>query len=127
VHYKKGGDNINLTRLLRDGSRMSKDWDELNEKGVRKGIARQDDVTQYIEDGTYFRLREIALFYRVPLKWKGIEQLQIGASANNILTISDYSGYDPEVSNFGTTFGTGIDVAPYPPSKRLQLHLAVNF
>ncbi|WP_341843280.1 SusC/RagA family TonB-linked outer membrane protein [Chitinophaga caseinilytica] len=127
LHYKKGGDNINLTRLLRDGSRMSKDWDELNEKGVRKGLARQDDVTQYIEDGTYLRLREIALFYRVPLKWKGIEHLQIGASANNVLTISDYSGYDPEVSNFGTTFGTGIDVAPYPPSKRFQLHLAVNF
>lgn len=127
VHYKKGGDNINLTRLLRDGSGMSKDWDELDEHGVQKPIARNRARAAYIEDGTYLRLREIGLYYRIPVKTKAFNNLQIGASANNLVTISKYSGYDPEVSNFGTTFGTGIDVASYPPSKRIQLHLAVNF
>lgn len=127
LHYKKGGDNINLTRLLRDGGGLSKDWDELDEHGVRKPIARNRNKSAYVEDGTYIRLREIALYYRIPVKSKFLNNLQIGASANNLVTISDYSGYDPEVSNFGTTFGTGIDVAPYPPSKRVQFHLAVNF
>ncbi|WP_341837697.1 SusC/RagA family TonB-linked outer membrane protein [Chitinophaga pollutisoli] len=127
LHYKKGGANVNLTRYLRDGSGLSSDFSDKNDKGEYLAEARGNDVSQYTEDATYLRLREVALFYQLPVRPRGISNIQIGVSANNYFTLAKYSGYDPEVSNFGSTFGTGIDVAPYAATKRLQFHLSVNF
>jgi hypothetical protein len=56
-----------------------------------------------------------------------IKGLRIGVSANNFLTITDYQGYDPEVSNFGTGFSSNVDVMPFPSSKRATFHLTVDF
>jgi hypothetical protein len=56
-----------------------------------------------------------------------IKGLRIGVSLNNYLTITPYKSYDPEVSNFGSGFSTGIDVDPYPASKRADFHLSVDF
>ncbi|RPD42449.1 SusC/RagA family TonB-linked outer membrane protein [Chitinophaga barathri] len=127
LHYKKGGDNINLTQLLRDWGGVSRDWDNRDDKGERTGVSRADDHRTLIQDASYLRLREVALFYRLPIKSKTIENIQVGVSANNYFISTNYDGYDPEVSNFGSTFGTGVDVNPYPASKRLQFHLSLNF
>ncbi len=128
LHYKNGSNNVNLTRYLRDGaSRLNKDWGDLNDKGVPKGRARRQDLRLYTEDASYLRLREVAIYYKLPVRPRIVNDVTIGVSANNYFTWTKYSGYDPEVSNFGTTFGTGIDVAPYASTKRLQFHLSVNF
>ncbi|MCK7555329.1 SusC/RagA family TonB-linked outer membrane protein [Chitinophaga sedimenti] len=127
-HWKKGGDNVNLTQTLYDGGRVSPDYDDKSpEAGVPLGRYRLITPASYIQDASYLRLREIGLFYKLPVKMRYVDGITVGASANNYFTWTKYKGYDPEVSNFGTGFSTGIDVTPYPATKRLQFHLAFNF
>ncbi|WP_295124350.1 SusC/RagA family TonB-linked outer membrane protein [uncultured Chitinophaga sp.] len=126
-HWKNGGDNVNLTQLLNDGGGTSADFDVLEANGQKRGRNRLNGFSSYVQDASYLRLRELGLYYRLPLNLKFMEGITIGASANNYFTWTKYKGYDPEVSNFGTGFSTGIDVAPYPATKRLQFHLAFNF
>ena len=57
-----------------------------------------------------------------------IEGVKMGVSGKNIFTISDYSGYDPEVSvNGGSGLSTGIEVGPYPSVRQFFFNLNVNF
>jgi len=126
IHWKKGGDNINLSQLLFDGGGTSPDYDEA-EGGGKLGDGRLGGFHSYVQDASYVRIREIGLYYRIPVKMKFMESITVGASANNYFTWTKYKGYDPEVSNFGAGFSTGVDVAPFPSSKRVQFHLALNF
>ena len=57
-----------------------------------------------------------------------IDSIKVGFSGTNILNFFDYNSYDPEVSNFGAnTPFTGVEVTPFPSSKRYLFHVAVNF
>ena len=54
--------------------------------------------------------------------------LRLSVSARNVFTISDYSGHDPEVSNFGNqNIARQIDVAPFPPSRSIWFSLDLGF
>jgi len=113
-HWREGSDILNLTRLLTD---------------IGNTTPRADDELEgFIEDGSYFRLREASLYYNVPMQSNFIEGLKIGVSGRNIFTITDYSSYDPEVSTKGGSgLSTNIEVTPFPSSKQFYLHLGVNF
>ncbi|UYQ95295.1 TonB-dependent receptor [Chitinophaga horti] len=126
-HWKKGGSNVNLTQLLYDLGGTSADYDVKATEDETLGQYRPHTFAAYVQDVTYLRLRELGIFYRLPVKMKFVEGITLGASANNYFTWTKYKGYDPEVSNFGTGFSTGVDVTPYPATKRLQFHLAFNF
>lgn len=133
LHWKNGGDNINLSQLLTDLNRTSADYDDANEDGTTKGASRSGRyfdgyADAYTQKASYLRLREVGLFYTFnKLPGSVIKGLRIGVSANNFLTITDYQGYDPEVSNFGTGFSSNVDVMPFPSSKRATFHLTVDF
>jgi TonB-linked SusC/RagA family outer membrane protein len=127
IHWKKGGDNVNLSQLLFDSGGVSPDYDEVVEGDVKLGRSRLTGFHSYVQDASYVRIREIGLYYRIPLRMKFMESITVGASANNYFTWTKYKGYDPEVSNFGAGFSSGVDVLPYPSSKRIQFHLALNF
>ncbi|HMC87116.1 MAG TPA: hypothetical protein VKI61_16435, partial [Chitinophagaceae bacterium] len=74
------------------------------------------------------RLREVGLYYtfsKLPVKF--LKSIRAGISLNNYLTITKYKSYDPEVSNFGTGFSSGVDVDPYPATKRADLHISIDF
>jgi hypothetical protein len=133
LHWKNGGDNINLTNLENDFGGTSADYDKVtNKAGVPDAIYRIMQIgvnaQQFVQDAGYLRFREIGLYYtfnKVPVSF--IKALHIGASLNNYFTITKYKGYDPEVSNFGTGFSTGVDVDPYPATKRADFHISVDF
>ena len=88
---------------------------------------------RYIEDGSYVRLKNITLGYTFPKKWiqkAGIENLRVYANIQNLLTITDYSGYDPEVGastadSKGYTYG--IDNGRYPSPTVYSFGLNVSF
>jgi TonB-linked SusC/RagA family outer membrane protein len=141
IHWKKGGDNINLTQLLTDLGGTSFDYDEVSH-GTKLGVYRTGagDASIYVQDASYVRIREIGLYYNVPLKNTNfIKGIRLGVSANNFFTWTDYVGYDPEVSNFGSNtittstsrgsngLSTGVDVTPFPASKRGSFHVGVDF
>lgn len=149
-HWKKGGDVINLTELLFDLNGTTADYDDTdltfasfrNEaagitddtpNGIKRTSLLGVSTDQFIQDGSYLRLREIGLYYRVPQSFtsrisEGIRGIRFGASATNLITISPYRSYDPEVSNFGNQpIAQGIEVTPYPSSKQYYFHLKFDF
>jgi TonB-linked SusC/RagA family outer membrane protein len=68
---------------------------------------------RYVEDASFVRLKNISLGYTLP-KIKGINQIRIYVSANNAFTITKYSGFDPEVNNFGNATTQFVDNGTYP-------------
>jgi hypothetical protein len=73
----------------------------------------------FVQNSAYFRVREIGLYYsfqKMPAQF--VKGIRMGVSLNNFITATKYKSYDPEVSNFGTGFSTGVDVLPYPASKK---------
>lgn len=135
-HWKKGGDNINLTTLLYDLAGTTWDYNDsgLDPSGqlsngdyrVSQAFVNPDPA---IEDGGYLRLREIGLYYTLP---KGLtrhaDMIRVGISGRNLINIFDYNSYDPEVSNFGNNvLANNVEVTPYPTSKFVNLHLNINF
>ncbi|MEO8576449.1 MAG: hypothetical protein ABI556_07110, partial [Gemmatimonadales bacterium] len=59
---------------------------------------------------------------------RGVRRAQLSVSGRNLLTFTDYTGLDPEVSNFGNQpIARNIDVAPFPPSRSFWLTLNLGF
>jgi TonB-linked SusC/RagA family outer membrane protein len=84
----------------------------------------------YVEDGGFLKLREVSLSYDVPTRLLGrrVSSAQLQVSGRNLKTWTNYSGYDPEVSNFGNVAaGRNQDVTPFPPSRTFWLGLNLVF
>ena len=135
-HWKQGGENINLTALLSDLSGTSPDFDriDLDPEGVLgNGDYRLANLGSnsgpYIEDAGYLRMREIGLYYTIPRDvFSDVLSLRLGFSGNNLINVFSYRSYDPEVSNFGGKgLSTGVEVTPFPSSKRWNFHVVANF
>ncbi|WP_439583690.1 TonB-dependent receptor [Dyadobacter bucti] len=86
--------------------------------------------TRFIEDGSYLRLKNVMLAYDLPAAWSqklGISNFKIYVSAQNLLTITDYSGFDPEVNSRTDNWTIGIDYGAYPSVKAYTVGLNLNF
>ncbi|MGS2764070.1 SusC/RagA family TonB-linked outer membrane protein [Sinomicrobium sp. M5D2P9] len=130
LHWKQGGENLNLSKYLSDLGRVTPD---LNSPSGQERISMGAIAPRFIEPAGYLRLREIALYYTIPgeklsLLDKAISSIKLGVSARNLFTVTDYSSYDPETSvNGGAGLSSGLEVAPFPSSKQFYFHLNVNF
>lgn len=129
---KKGGDVINLTRLLFDAGQNSADKADGGAARVGKWAAGNTGV--YLEDGSYFKMRELSVSYDLPdrivgaMFGGGARYARLTVSGRNLIRFAGYSGYDPEVSNFGNQpIVRNIDVAPYPPSRSFFFSVDVGF
>lgn len=85
----------------------------------------------YVEDGSYLRFKDITLNYSLPSKWTRkflCENLTISVSLKNLWTITNYSGYDPEVSRFANNnLSMGADYGSYPMAKSYEFGIRMNF
>jgi len=126
-HWKEGGDVLNLTKLLSDFGGVTPDLDDPNI--IANPRFATSGAAGYIEDGTYLRLREVGLFYDVPLNDNTLFQgIKVGVSGKNLITITDYTGYDPETSAFGPSgLSQGIEVSPFPSAKQYYVHVGFTF
>ncbi|UII75400.1 TonB-dependent receptor [Flagellimonas sp. HMM57] len=80
-----------------------------------------------VEDGSYIRLRNLRIGYTFPNgSIKGIERLGIFANAQNVFTITDYSGFNPDVSSFGTS-NLRLDYNAYPLARIITLGFNIGF
>lgn len=85
----------------------------------------------YVENGAYFRVRNITLGYNFSqsllrsLTRNALSSLRIYVTGQNLLTFTQYSGFDPEVG--GGIFDRGVDRAGYPHSRSFQLGLRLAF
>jgi TonB-linked SusC/RagA family outer membrane protein len=84
-----------------------------------------------VEDGSFLRLNTLTLGYTVPstltskLKMKG---LRVYATGYNVFVLTNYSGFDPEVSTRrNTPYTPGVDYSAYPRSRQFVMGLSLNF
>ncbi len=77
--------------------------------------------SRFIEDGSFLRLRNVQLGYRLPagvLDRLGLASLRLYVSAQNLFTITDYQGFDPEIGRRrGNDQSYGIDTSVYPQAR----------
>lgn len=86
--------------------------------------------SRVIEDGSYLRLKTLALGYTLPakmLKSLHISRARVYVSAQNLITFTNYSGYDPEVSIRNSALTPGLDFSAYPRSASFTFGLNLNF
>lgn len=85
---------------------------------------------RFVYDGTYLRLKNLSISYELPLeKVKWINSATISVSAQNLLTLSSYPFYDPDVNSYGgsSSVSQGIDYFAYPYSRSFNLGVKLNF
>ncbi|WP_159019076.1 SusC/RagA family TonB-linked outer membrane protein [Algibacter sp. L3A6] len=141
----QGGDIYNLTKLQANvgDSNTTRDvlnaWSPTNTdsniptvSGVRRSTSR------FVEDGSYLRLKNLALGYNFPLEVTeklGLDNLRLSVSGQNLLTFTNYSGLDPEVSYSGSGGSNdskanttqGFDFGNYPTVKSVTVSLNLKF
>jgi hypothetical protein len=86
---------------------------------------------RYLEDGSYIRLQLVTLGYDLPrnvLQKIRLKGAKIYVSGKNLLTFTDYTGFDPEVGRFGTSnIKQGYDLGGYPSARTYLVGLNIEF
>jgi TonB-dependent starch-binding outer membrane protein SusC len=78
---------------------------------------------RFVEDASYMRIKNVKLAYNIPTKIASklnINNTQVYASCQNLLTVTKYTGLDPEV-------GGGVDIGFYPQARTVLIGIKVNF
>ena len=104
-------------------------WSAANPTGTEPrvlGAPQNNGISdRFVEDGSYTRLKNVSLGYTLPSEMfeKYFSKLRVYVSGTNLVTISDYSGLDPEIG--GDEYG--IDRGNYPQPKSVLLGIQVSF
>ena len=80
----------------------------------------------HIEDGSFTKLRELALSYTFP-KLKFAESVKVSLVGRNIFSIDKYRGFDPEINSAGQSYVRGTDFGSLPIPRTFQLSIITNF
>ena len=84
--------------------------------------------TYYVEDGSYLKMKFIKLQYELPSHWLkciGASALSVYGQMENVFTITDYSGLDPELPM--GAYGARLDNGPYPRSRTFTVGVNLQF
>jgi TonB-dependent starch-binding outer membrane protein SusC len=106
------------------GEGTSNTYPRLAMDDPNKNFSRSSDF--YVESGAYFRIKTLQLGYTVPLsimKKVGLNRFRVYVSANNLATLTKYTGYDPEIG--GGSFG--VDRGFYPQARSFMFGLSAAF
>lgn len=94
-------------------------------------IENVHNSTRFIEDGSYLRLKTLTFSYDFSQKLLNkihLSRLQAYVTGQNLLTLTRYTGYDPEVNAYGmNAVAQGVDYGTYPQSKAVIFGLNVEF
>lgn len=135
-----GNDIYNVSRMETEGmydgknqtTRVLERWRVPGQiTDVPKAGFEMHNCTYFLEDGSYLRLKDVSLSYDVPRKYIskiGLTKLMPYISATNLLTLTKYKGYDPEVNQSGNSGSVqGLDWGTYPLCRSFSLGLKVEF
>ncbi len=78
---------------------------------------------RFVEDASYMRIKNLRIAYSIPTNWStllNLKRAQFYVSAQNLLTITNYTGLDPEV-------GGGVDIGFYPQARTFMAGVTVDF
>lgn len=88
--------------------------------------------TRYLENGSYLRIKTIQIGYSIPEEFNkkiGITNARFYVSADNLITITNYKGYNPDVGRTGTVFDRGVDYGhvAYPLARTISGGIQLTF
>ena len=128
----QGFDVFNWNRRLLDnlifggGSNVGEELLGNRLKGF--GSAQAGIFEEFVEDGSFVKLRELALSYDFKPPIEGIDNVQLSLVGRNLISWDDYSGWDPEINTAGQSNGVrGFDFAGVPIPRTYQLGINVSF
>lgn len=88
-------------------------------------------LSRWVENGSYIRLKNVNLAYNFPralIDKLRLSKLRAYVSAANLITVTKYTGYDPEVSSFNTNDAQiGVDFSNYPSAKTVTFGIDISF
>lgn len=128
----QGFDVFNWNRRLLDnvifggGSNVGQELSGNRPKGF--GGAQAGIFEEFVEDGSFVKLRELALSYNIKEPFEAIDNIKISLIGRNLISWDDYSGWDPEINTAGQSNGVrGFDFAGVPIPRTYQLGVNINF
>ena len=147
----QGNQIFNATRILTESMRLGmnqsatvlKRWENPGDITEMPKAIKNDETncypsTRFIENGSFMRIKSLTLGYNIPsalLSKIKISHLMVYVTTENLLTVTKYSGFDPEVSAFGSASqdntskntAPGVDYGTYPQSRDFLFGLSVTF
>jgi hypothetical protein len=87
------------------------------------------ESTQFLQDGSYARLKNLSLSYYIPKKVLSVVDASVSISGQNLFTITKYKGFDPEATStsVNSDASAGIDFGAYPSPRTITLGLHIGF
>ncbi len=139
-NYSLGNDIYNYQRsVLEGGSNFINQTKAMNRHWTTEGqvtdipqIVYQDPMgnsrfsDRWIEDGSYLKLKNVTLSYKVPVRNEYIQGITVWAAANNLFTLTEYLGTDPEVSCRNSVLYQGIDAGFLSSGRSFHLGVKIN-
>lgn len=144
LQWSYGADILNANRLMFEGFNKKKDVNQFASYADRWTFDNQDsDIpvvsaspsngvfsSRVIEDGSYIRLKTVSLGYSLQpklLKKLKMSKVRAYVSAQNLFTLTKYTGYDPEVSIRNSALTPGLDFSSYPRAASMNVGINVGF
>lgn len=121
-----------VTQRAWDG-RWQKEGDDADFPRAVRGDPNNNrrNSTRFVEDGSYIRLKVATLSYQLPLtavQAIGLQKVRVYVTGQNLITFTNYSWFDPEVSTFGeTNTSPGTDFLTYPQARSIVGGINIGF
>ena len=143
--WSYGNDIYNANRLIMEGN--SNGWANINQFASYSNRWTPENPTnanyrtrgqgpigfhssRVVEDGSFIRMKTVSLNYNLPaklIKTAYLSNLSLNVSAQNLITWTNYSGMDPEVSTRNNTLTPGFDYSSYPKSPTIAFGIKAGF
>ena len=126
--------SVSASRFITLRDAYYKGWDKIADKSKAEFPTLKSsenkfygNTTQFLEDAAFVKLKNLSIGYRIPKDMIKFADLTVSLSVQNLLTITGYKGYDPEVYSSNVSGVQGADWGAYPVPRTYTLGLKFDF
>lgn len=123
-------DNSNYIRFEKDEEPYQVNPNSNTPRIIYGDFRNSRDADRFLENGSYFRMKNISIGYNFKQKWLtnlGVEKLRLFATGSNLITITGYSGLDPDFKGANSVWNSGTDSFAYPNTRSVMFGLDLTF
>ena len=129
--WQNGGVAQNQTLSLYDCNGLAPDFSSPRGQAGYDACNNTGDARPFVQSTSFLKLRNASISLELPQSLAasfGARSARVSVEGVNLITITDYIGYDPEVSNYGQqAIARNIDLGPYPPSRQFFFTIQAGF